>query len=289
MKKAGPHRNIGVRPLYDNDGVESIMKITVFTSNRPRHIALVHHLAKLADEVYAVSECKTNFPGKIPDRIPKSSVMEEYSSHVIKAEEEVSGTIRFFPKNISILPMRAGDLNFVNTSILKPALSSDQYVVFGSSYIKGELGEFLVANKAKNIHMGVSPYYRGNSCNFWALYDGRPDLVGATIHVLGKGLDSGGILFHAFPEVSAVDPFIFGMKAVRAAHSGLVHYLETGKLDDMLTISQDKTQELRYTRAADFSDEVAQSYLYTSKNDAEFYKVLKTRNLSNFVRPYFEK
>ena len=31
--------------------------------------------------------------------------------------------------------------------------------------------------------MGVSPYYRGCDCNFWALYDNNPHLVGATIHI----------------------------------------------------------------------------------------------------------
>ena len=43
---------------------------------------------------------------------------------------------------------------------------SDVYVVFGTSYIKGEIVDFLVKQKAINIHAGVSPYYRGTDCNF---------------------------------------------------------------------------------------------------------------------------
>jgi len=39
--------------------------------------------------------------------------------------------------------------------------------------------------------MGISPYYRGNDCNFWALNDNNPHLVGSTIHLLSKGLDNG--------------------------------------------------------------------------------------------------
>ena len=49
--------------------------------------------------------------------------------------------------------------------------------------------------------MGVSPYYRGTSCNFWAIYDDNPSYVGSTIHLLSKGLDSGDILFHCIPLI----------------------------------------------------------------------------------------
>ena len=53
-------------------------------------------------------------------------------------------------------------LNFFLSDFLK----SDIYIVLGSSYIKGELIEFLLKKKALNIHAGVVPYYRGNDCNF---------------------------------------------------------------------------------------------------------------------------
>jgi hypothetical protein len=41
------------------------MKVTVFTSNQPRHLALVERLAGIADEVYAVLECNTVFLDKL--------------------------------------------------------------------------------------------------------------------------------------------------------------------------------------------------------------------------------
>jgi hypothetical protein len=78
------------------------MKITIFTSNQPRHMALIHSLTNVATEIFAIVECKINFPGRIPARIPKSPVMEEYYGHVLRAEYEVLG------------PIRAGDLNYIN-------------------------------------------------------------------------------------------------------------------------------------------------------------------------------
>ena len=51
--------------------------------------------------------------------------------------------------------------------------------------------------------MGISPYYRGTDCNFWALYDNNSHLVGSTIHYLSKGIDSGPILYHAISTATS--------------------------------------------------------------------------------------
>ena len=97
-------------------------------------------------------------------------------------------------KNIKILEITPGYLNNFSLKNLSVFLNSDIYIVFGGSYIKGPLVNFLIKKKTFNIHMGISPYYRGTDCNFWALYDNNPHLVGATIHMLSKGLDSGPII-----------------------------------------------------------------------------------------------
>ena len=47
---------------------------------------------------------------------------------------------------------------------------------------------YLLRKKALNIHMGISPYYRGTDCNFWAIYDGFPNYVGGTVMKLSKKL-----------------------------------------------------------------------------------------------------
>lgn len=262
------------------------MKITVFTSNQPRHIALIESLASIADEVFAVQECNTVFPGKVDDFFKRSEVMQRYFSHVIDAENETFGAPRFLPKNVSSISLKLGDLNRLDMSCLAPALDSDYYIVFGSSYIKGDLIDFLVDKRAINIHMGLSPYYRGSSCNFWALYDGRPEYVGATIHLLSKGLDSGSMLFHAIPTVELIDPFLLGMHAVKAAHRGLVKAIALGDILEMESVPQDKALEMRYTRNQDFTDEVALDYLENAPTANDVLLALTQRNLDGLLNPY---
>src|SRR5438034_164847 len=257
------------------------MTITVFTSNQPRHVALIEALARVADRVFAIQECNTIFPGQVEDFFRKSAVMQDYFGRVIAAEEQVFGRPRLLPANVRSMSMKMGDLSRVALEDLGDALAADKFVVFGASYIKGALCDYLVERGALNIHMGVSPYYRGSSTNFWAMYDNRPDLVGATIHLLSRGLDSGPILFHALPQADAVDPFIHGMRAVRAAHVGLVKCLQ----EKLEPVPQDKSRELRYTRNADFTDQVASEYLQRLPTPQQMHDALVRRDLGLFLRP----
>jgi methionyl-tRNA formyltransferase len=93
------------------------------------------------------------------------------------------------------------------------------------------------------------------------MYDNRPDMVGATIHKLTAGLDNGPMYCHAQPPADDRDPFVFGMLAVKAAHDALIEGLSSGKLSRATPIPQDRSQQIRYTRNADFTDEVAAEYL----------------------------
>lgn len=263
------------------------MKITVFTSNQPRHINLINSLASISDEVYVIQECNTVFPGAVEDFFRKSETMQAYFERVIESEKVIFGDLSFSPNNVKHISVRMGDLNKINIGKLKPALNSDYYIVFGSSYIKGDLIDFLVENSAINIHMGVSPYYRGNSCNFWAMYDGRPELVGATIHMLSRGLDSGDMLFHAFPPaILENDPFLLGMRAVKSAHDALAFYISNGDVKKFKPVKQDKSLQIRYTKNSEFTDEVAHEYLESLPKAEEVYSKIKVRIANDFLNPF---
>ena len=162
------------------------MKITLFTSNKNRHNYLINLLSTIADEMFVIQECNTIFPGVVAGHYPASETMKEYFKKVNKAELKLFGNpyINNLKKNIKTLPILFGDLSNCSIEFLSDFLKSDIYIIFGSSYIQGDLIEFLLKQKAINIHMGVSPYYKGTDCNFWAIFDSNPHLAGATIHFL---------------------------------------------------------------------------------------------------------
>ena len=69
---------------------------------------------------------------------------------------------------------------------------ADRLQLFGCSIIREPLLD-TYAQETINIHLGLSPYYRGAATNFWPLVNGEPECVGATIHVAtlegGRGAD----------------------------------------------------------------------------------------------------
>lgn len=236
------------------------MKITLFTSNKNRHNYLINLLSTICKEIYVIQECRTVFPSTFLEK-ETSKVFKEYFKKVDIAQQKFFGNsyINNFDRNIKILPLNFGDLNKYPVKMLGDFLKSDIYIVFGSSFIKGELVNFLIKKKAINIHMGVSPYYRGTDCNFWALYDNNPHLVGATIHFLSKGLDNGPILYHAMSNVKN-NPFDYTMSTVKSAFYSLLEKIKKKTLFKLKPTNQNKNIEIRYSKKIEFNEMIVKNF-----------------------------
>ena len=233
------------------------MTVTVFTRDSARHIALVNKLAAVTHGVHAVIESS---PPSVTAP-PKSPVMNEYFSRVQQAEDHIFGTDITLDSRVKTQSIVAGQINQLTQQQLGTALESDLVVVFGSSYIKGWLADALIAKNAVNLHMGISPQYRGSACNFWALFDNNPHLVGATIHRLAKSLDTGSVIQHVRPEFTGQSLFHFSMQAVATGQDALAALILNNKLQTVSPEPQDRKLEIRYSKNADFTDEVAASFL----------------------------
>lgn len=260
--------------------------ITLFISNQPRHLGLASEMANIFEKVYVIQECKTVLPGFRKDFYSNSDVMGKYFSRVMESERRFFGNIGYLPGNCRVLSMVCGDVSHVPLDILGEALNAEYFIVFGASYIKGKLIDFLIEHKAVNLHMGISPYYRGCSCNFWAAYEGHPELVGATIHLLSKGLDSGDILYHALPGFATDNPFDLGMIAVKAGIVSLSDRIREGRLYENIPIPQNRDLEIHNAKNAEFNDNVAEDYMKNPPSYEWVAEKIRSRDLSKFQNPF---
>ncbi|MDC0379355.1 formyltransferase family protein [Litorivicinus sp.] len=237
------------------------MKVIVFTRNQRRHAHLVNMLVQAGNDVTVVLETNTLFPGQVKDFYGNSEQFRWYFDNVLGAERSIFGEELPLFKNASFIPMKGGDLGHCSLHDLDAIFSGELFIVFGSSYIKGELAKLLVDRGAINIHMGLSPWYRGSSCNFWACADRRLGFVGATVHLLSEGLDSGPILYHCIPKyLPTCDIFKFTMSSVKVAHDSVVRRISDKTIFNLKPVTQDATQQLRYSRAHEFTDSVISSF-----------------------------
>ena len=259
------------------------MKITLFTANQSRHNYLINKLSEISDELFIVQENDTRFPGTSPGHYPASKVYEDYFKNVTEAEKKLFGVNYISCKNLNLISLLEGDINKAGVNFFSGFLNSDIYIVTGSSYIKGELAEFLIKKNAISIHMGLAPYYRGTDCNFWALYDGNPELVGSTIYLLSKGLDTGKILYHAISEVKT-NPYIYTMSCVKSAFDSIIERIKDNSLYNNSLIEQDKKKEIRYSKKVEFNENAIREF-YKKNIDLNKKKI----DLSLYKNPFILK
>ncbi len=236
------------------------MKITLFTSSDVRHNYLINLLAKSCEKLMVVQEYKSSkFKNQ---RFNISKITQDYFNQVNDAQFKIFGEERNIKssKNLNIISIPNKTLNNLSLSFLNDFLKSDLYIVYGSSFIKGNLIEFLIKEKAINIHAGISPYYRGTDCNFWALFDNNPHLVGSTIHLLSTGLDNGDLLYHAMSKIKD-NPFNYTMSTVKSAFHSIYEKIKNRSIFDLVPINQDKNKEIRFSRKIDFNEDVIKKYL----------------------------
>lgn len=122
--------------------------------------------------------------------------------------------------------LKRGTLNSPETVSLLAQAGCDTIVVYGTNLIKPPLLTRW-SGRMVNMHLGLSPYYRGTATNFYPLLNEEPQFVGATIHLLDAGIDSGPILRHARPQIVTDDmPHTIGCKAILAGIDAMVWALD---------------------------------------------------------------
>lgn len=80
-------------------------------------------------------------------------------------------------------------------------LAPDVMVVNGAPILR-PLIYGIPRHGTMNVHFGVAPQYRGSFTLFWALYHDEPEHVGATVHFMDAGVDTGPVVGYAYPELA---------------------------------------------------------------------------------------
>lgn len=134
---------------------------------------------------------------------------EEFFKHFVESEPDKSFPI-FVPKK-----------GVNDAQVIEKILSAnpDIVVVYGASLLKGKLVDVYGSqNKILNLHLGLSPYYRGSGTNFWALVNNEPECVGATFMFLNAGIDTGDIIHQIRADVDENDtPHSIGNRLILRA------------------------------------------------------------------------
>lgn len=140
----------------------------------------------------------------------------------------------------------------------------DLMIVYGASIIRKPLLELLPYGKIINLHLGVSPYYRGSGTNFWPFVNRELQFVGSTLLNIDAGVDTGDIIAHIRPEFELNDTVhSAGCKVVRDSADALkVLIKKVRNGEEIKAVKQWETKPSRYYRKKDFNQEALKDYYH---------------------------
>ena len=185
------------------------MRIAIITSNEIRHIFFRRIVNTFKNSSVVCCICETtdsNHYNQVLNN-KESTLLEK--NHFIQRENTEKDFFDIFVQN-SIDPkntffLNKGAINSdVNVQNYLYKSNPDIIVSYGCSIIKETIinkfpGKFL------NIHLGLSPYYKGSGTNLWPLVNKEPEYIGVTYMYIDANIDTGDIIHQIRPTLYCHD------------------------------------------------------------------------------------
>ena len=181
-----------------------VPKILFIGGTHPRHLYYANQIHERYPLAGAVLEDRGSMKPEEPDNMEGilRSYWAEHFYNRAGAEDyyfskpEYPDVVRIAISNKILNTYRV--LDFVKE------INPDIALIFGCGMIKGELAEVL-PELTINLHLGLSPRYRGAATLFWPFYFLEPQWAGCTFHKIVDEPDAGDILHQCVPPLKRGD------------------------------------------------------------------------------------
>jgi methionyl-tRNA formyltransferase len=170
------------------------LKALVLTSTNPRHRFFAQQVAGTFEVAAVMGEAKRNYY----DRQREES--EAVRAHF---ERNAAAELACFHDAAPAVPtdlISVADINAPEVIEKALALEVDVVCLFGTTILQAP---WLTAfpDKIVNLHLGLSPWYRGSATLFWPFADRAVEFLGTTIHLAVEKVDAGAILHRIRPTL----------------------------------------------------------------------------------------
>lgn len=186
------------------------MRIAVLTTDTPHHRYFLRRLAaELPDQIqlvlnifetreYPWSRLKKRHIRKSLPNLWRAFALNPYATAPeLGAAQSAFEEAAFFPDGDNSLPagLPSLSLHSVNDDQCLAAINEatpDLLLVYGTGKIYSHIFEAAPLG-ALNAHGGLLPGYRGLDTNLWAAYEGKPEDMAVTLHMIDAELDTGPV------------------------------------------------------------------------------------------------
>jgi phosphoribosylglycinamide formyltransferase 1 len=162
-----------------------------------------------------------------------------------------------------------------DSGLLLEDLSEEDFdiiVCYGPPLLKGDfIG--LYDHRIINVHLGLSPYYRGSATNMWAYIKRDFDLIGATFMYMNEGIDTGEIIHQIRADICLGDNHLtVGNRLIKDMTDVFIDLVV--RFDELRMMPQVERRGVLCKRK-DFNEDAC-SELYNSSLKKEFFQYLKS-------------
>ncbi len=253
------------------------IKIVIITGSELRHDFFRKYIALEKGIIVLKTYCEL---GTLKELVLKDDINENTLRKLhLEARERIEKD--FFEQFIDSVEDKSNSIKINNGEINNSKIVSeiinlnpDLIISYGCSIIKSILIEKFT-NKFINIHLGLSPYYRGSGTNFWPFVNGELQFIGATFMHIDKGVDTGQIIHQIRPEIVLGDSVHqIGNRLIVDMTKCLIKIIfNLNNLVKMEPIRFDRTKE-KYYKNKDF----------TEKSVLQVYNNLQSGIIMNYIQ-----
>ena len=188
-------------------------KALVLTSNSLRHKYYAKVVSEYFDVQGVISEPKSNYYDKVRE---ESKTVREHFKNLSLYEKQFFDNVSF-PHDIELLELQKSEINNQEVVDWAKNKSIDVIFLFGTAILNDN---WLIPfeNKIVNLHLGLSPFYRGSATLFWPIYNNELECLGVTIHLAVKKVDAGNMIARIKPSLEEGDNYYtINYKAIKKA------------------------------------------------------------------------
>jgi len=180
-------------------------KILVITGEGLRHQYFVNRLNARFPLSAVLTEADV-YPEPLAHSEDEKRAWDWFFAHRNKYEERAFGPKNWRPtlNRPPGIKIPAKKLNAPETIKMIQSFSPEFIAIFGAGLLGQQILD-LYPGRIFNLHVGLPRYCRGSSCNFWPIYNGRPEELGAAVHLTNAGIDTGNIAAQALIELDSDD------------------------------------------------------------------------------------
>jgi phosphoribosylglycinamide formyltransferase 1 len=174
-----------------------VKKIVILTGSETRHSFFRKFIANSKNIIVLASYCESPERGLLNTVKNTAELQSLKVKHLLDREKSENDFFDLFNKEIpdasNPIFIETGHINKEKSVKNIINLNPDLIVSFGCSIIKSDLLK-IFKDRFINVHLGLSPYYRGSGTNYWPMVNNEPEYIGATFMHIDKGIDTGEII-----------------------------------------------------------------------------------------------